>query len=105
MPTEEQYDDSRQADPKMAKSQRDYYSLYNKQRDLEFLTMVLAMIGLFIGIINYEKDINEHTNPVDITTYPNALDHPRNTSNFSLICRLTICITTVLAIAVLFMKQ
>jgi hypothetical protein len=103
-PTEDQYKASREATPKMYKSQKDYYSLYNKQRDLEFFSMVLAMIGLIIGIINYEKDVKEHLKPVDLKTYPNAMDHPRNASKFSQVCRLTICITTTVSIIILVLR-
>lgn len=103
-PTEEQYKDSRKATPKMFKMEKDYYSLYNKQRDLEFFSMVLAMIGLFIGIINYEKDVDEHKNPIDMKAYRNAMDHPRNASKFTQICRMTICITTVISIIILVLR-
>ena len=67
--------------------------------------MVLAMIGLFIGIINYERDIREHKNPVNLKDYPNAMDHPRNSSPFVQVCRCIIVITTMISIVILFLKQ
>ena len=63
------------------------------------------MIGLAIGIINYENDIEQHLNPIDMEEYPLAINHPRNTSKFSIICRLIICITTATSVVVMFLKQ
>lgn len=88
----------------MFKAQKDYYRLFKTQRDLEFFSMVLAMLGLLIGVINYEKDIREHTEPISTDDYLSALEHPRNRSGFSLVCRWTICVTSIISIIVLFFK-
>lgn len=57
----------------MAKAQQDYYRIHNKQRDLEFFSMALSMIGLSIAIYNYECDVTEHTKPITLKEYPIAM--------------------------------
>lgn len=40
--------------------------------------MIMAMVGLVIGIFNYEIDITNNTKAIDITEYRFAIKHPRN---------------------------
>jgi len=62
----------------MIQSQKQYYTIFNKYRNYDFLTTTLAMIGLSIAIINYELEISSFTTYLDVKKYPDPMDHPRN---------------------------
>ena len=55
-----------------------YLCAYNKWRDYDLMTAILAFSGLVVAAINYEIDKAIDFVPRDPTKYPDAMDHPAN---------------------------
>ena len=91
----------------MFKSKKDYYRLFQKQRNYDFLATMLAMFGLIIGVADWEYQIRNDLTAIDMKKYPDPNSHPRtmlhwcNKSNHS---KLVIAITTFMAMICMFVR-
>lgn len=103
--TDEQLEESRKYQKITKKSISEYYNLFNKQRNFDFLTTVFAIAGLVLAIVNYEHNIYHDKAIINLKDFPKAMEHPRNTNSLTFICRFSISITTVFAMICLFLRQ
>lgn len=87
------------------KKQRDYHRIFNQWRDYDFITTILAMIGLALAVANYEIDMSNSYDLLDPKLTPNAMDDPRNQKTATNMVRLIIMITTLLAVFCLVMRH
>jgi len=62
----------------MFQSKKDYYRLFEKQRNYDTLSTILAMFGLIIGIADWEYEIRIDLTAIDMKKHPNPNKHPRN---------------------------
>lgn len=61
------------------KKDREYHRIFNQWRFYENLSTGLAMVGLLLGIINYEYDITQdYPNPDPIGNHWDAMKEPSN---------------------------
>lgn len=60
----------------MDQYQRDYYYLFIKQQNYQFLSAGLALFGLVLAVYDYEMQLRMHTTVLDDQAYPQAADHP-----------------------------
>ena len=63
------------------------------------------MTGLVLAIINFEYDVKYVPIPVDVATFNNPLEHPRNTSLFNCTCRIITVLSTIFSIVCLYMRH
>ena len=89
---------------KMFERRKDYHRIFNKWRDYDFLTTVFALFGLGFATIYYEHAITDHKGPLDPAKYPNPLDLHRLKGTTNLICKFVTMITTIFAIACLYLR-
>ena len=79
--------------------------MFNQWRDYDFISTILAMIGLGIAVANWEVDAQMDYNKLDPTKYPKAMDDPRNLKVSTNIIRIIILTTTILAIISLVIRH
>ena len=48
------------------KRHKEQYKIFNRWRDFDFITTILAMSGLTLAVINYEFEISANLEPIDI---------------------------------------
>ena len=65
---------------KIFSQQKLYHTIFNKWRDLDFLTTSLSMVGLILAIINFEHDTTISEDAIDMKMWPDPMAHPRNTN-------------------------
>lgn len=87
------------------KAQKEYHIIFNKWRDLDFLTTVLSMVGLVLAILNFEHDVKNNSEPIDKEAYPDPMSHPRNTDYKSCIFRMIIALTSAVSLVCLYMRH
>lgn len=64
----------------------------------------MAIFGLLLAILNYELSIYNYKYAIDIEKYPTPDIHPRVNDLDTVLCRLTIFITTLISICCLFVR-
>ena len=79
--------------------------MFNKWRDFDFITTILAMIGLALAVANYEIEMSSQYELLDPKLHKNAMDDPRNQKTATNMVRMIILITTLLAVGCLFMRH
>jgi hypothetical protein len=85
--------------------QREYHRIFNHWRDYDFITTILAIIGLSLAIANYEIDMSSQYDLLNPSVIPNAMDDPRNRKTSTNLVRMIILITTLLAVGCLIMRH
>ena len=67
----------------------------------------MAMIGLALAVVTYEIDVNiwSDQHVIDILTYPDPMDHPRNSKAWINPIRMIIAATSLISIYFLLKKD
>lgn len=87
----------------MFDQKKEYHQIFNKWRDFDFITSILAISGLLLAISNYEIGVSADYIPPSLDI--DAMDDPRNTHGSTNIVRLIIMITTLMAVGCLIMRH
>jgi hypothetical protein len=95
----------RERKQKMLNRQREYHRIFNSWRDYDFITTILAMIGLALAVANYEINIRGNYPSPDYDNLPDPMQDPRNRKPETNLVRIIIGVTTLLAVACLCMRH
>ena len=87
------------------KRNKEQYKIFNRWRDFDFITTILAMSGLTLAVINYEFEIGANLEPIDIEAHPSPMTLPRVNRGQTNLVRLIVMITTILAIICLVTRH
>ena len=90
----------------MKRRDDDYHNIYNNWRGAEIMMTLMAMIGTALAVVIYEIDVhnwNDHL--IDTSSYPNPMDHPRNSYPWINPVRMVIVATSLISIYFLILRQ
>jgi len=87
------------------KHKDEYHRVFNLWRDYDYLTTLLAMVGLVLCVASNETNYFTHWKTVDPEKYSDAMDDPRHAKSISIMIRVISIATTVLAVYCLIQRH
>lgn len=86
------------------RKQKEYHSIFNQWRDYDFITTILAMIGLALAVANYEIEMLEDFGEYEPNNFSkDRHPHPKNLQRNMV--KVIVFVTTVLAVGCLTMRH
>jgi len=89
----------------MLTSYKEYYGIFNKWRDYDFLTSLFSIIGLIIAMMKYEYRLTIYTKPLDPKKEPDPMKLPQYHDQIHIIGHYIVLSTTLFAMVCLNIKH
>jgi len=79
--------------------------MFAHAKNYDFLMSAFLTFGIMFALFNYEYDIRNHPESLDVNKYPSASFNPRVDNLVCQLCRLVILVTTCLALLCYNIKE